>query len=131
MYQDFLIEFSQLTIKLKKRRKNAYVCGCVHVCVCLHIAYAYAYVNLNFCPTRFIWYHAFYIGYSDPALFFCFFFFFCFVLFFLFVCCFLLLFFYLYKLNHTLCLLLQKNGQSAHASAARSVSPIAVTILVT
>ena len=80
-----------------------YVGVCMSVCSCVCLRIAYAYVNLNFWPTRFLWYRAFYISY----------------------------FFYLYKLNHTLRLLLQKNGQSAHAGAACSVSPIAITILAT
>ena len=87
-----------------------YVGVCMSVCSWVCLGIAYAYVNLNFWPTRFVWYRTFYIGYSDPAL-----------------------FYILYKVNHTLRLLFQnkKPGQSAHASAVCSVSPIAVTILTT
>ena len=50
---------------------------CMSVCLCV--------CKPKFLPTRFLWYCAFYFGYSDPAL-----------------------FFYLYKLNYTLRLLLQE-----------------------
>ena len=49
-----------------------YVGVCMSVCSCVCLRIAYAYVNLNYWLTRFLWYRAFYIGYSDPALLFLF-----------------------------------------------------------
>ena len=95
MYQDFLIEFSQLTIKLKKRRKNAYVCGCVHVCMLMRM-FAHC---VCVCKPKFLPYAIYmvprilhWLFRSCTVYFFVFFFFVCLLLFFfvlffgLFVC---------------------------------------------
>ena len=83
-----------------------YVGMCMSVCSCVCLRIACAYVNLNFWPTR---YGTAHFTLAIPIL----------------HC------FYLYKLNRPLHLLLQKTGQSAHASSDCSVSPTAVTILAT